>query len=131
MNALELLASLHARGVRFMLDDAAGRVRVHDPDRTVSDDERGRVRALKGQIRALLLQRLPDHRGEHACEGFDAAPGAALCERCAYGLPDHFWRRSGDCVFFAGAPTEATCRRCGVQRLEHLGAAAAPKTEAT
>jgi len=129
MTALDLLADLRARGVRFSTD--GDRVRVHDPDRTVSDNERGLVRALKPQLRGLLIQQLPDRRGEHACAGFDAAPGAALCERCAFGLPDHFWRRHGACVFFAGASTEATCRRCGVPQLEHLGAAVAPKTEAT
>lgn len=73
MTALDLLADLRARGVRFSAD--GDRVRVHDPGRTVSDNERGLVRALKPQLRALLIQQLPNRRGEHACNGFDAAMG--------------------------------------------------------
>jgi len=126
MTALDLLVDLRARGVTFSVN--GDRVRVHDPDRTVSDNERGLVRALKPQLRGLLIQQLPDRRGEHACDGFDAAAGAALCEQCAYSLPDHFWRRIGACTFFAGAASEALCGRCGVPRLEHL--AGTSKTEA-
>jgi len=129
MTALEFIASLLARGVTFSVN--GDRLHVSDPGHTATPNERTLLAALKPMIRALLIQQLPGRRGEHACDGFDAAAGAALCERCAYGLPDHFWRRSGACVFFAGAPAEATCRRCGVPRLEHLGAAVAPKTEAT
>jgi len=127
MNALEFLATLRTRGVEFKLVD--GQVYIRDRASPLTDDERGLICALRTTIRALLIQQLPDRRGEHACDdGFEAPAGAALCERCAFSLPDHFWRRSGDCVFFAGAATEATCRRCGVPRLEHL--AGTSKTQA-
>lgn len=128
MNALELLLAMGERGVEFWLVD--DEVRFDDHGRPITGDERSLLRALKPQIRALLIQLLPQRRAEHACDGFDAAPGAALCERCAYGLGDHFWRRCGDCTFFTGAASEATCRRCGVPRLEHLTGAPGRKTEA-
>jgi len=122
VTALELLLDLGRRGVRFAFE--GDRIRVVDPECKASADERGLLRALVPELRALLRQRLPDRRGDTACDAFEAADGVALCERCAFGIAEHFWRRIGDCTFFFGSADEPVCRRCGVPQLEHLGVAA-------
>jgi len=126
VNALYFLASVIARGVEFKVVD--GQVYARDRAQPLTADERGLVVALMPLIRGLLIQQLPDHRAEHACDGFAAAAGAALCEQCAYSIADHFWRRCGDCRFFVGASNDASCRRCGVPRLEHLASASRTET---
>jgi hypothetical protein len=118
VTALGLLIELGRRGVTFSLEGEG--LRILDPAKTLSDGERELVRALKPQLRSLLAQRLPARRGDAACEGFEAAPGAALCERCAWGIADHLWRRAGNCAFLLGDADAKTCRRCGAPRLEHL-----------
>ncbi len=119
MNALDLLLAVGRRGVRFACE--GDRVRVVDPECRLTGDERGLLRALVPTLRVLLTQRLPDRRGDTACGAFEAATGAVLCEQCAFGIADHFWRRCGECTFFVGNADAARCRRCDAPRLEHLG----------
>lgn len=119
MTALDLLLHVGQRGVRFTCE--ADRVRVVDPERRITEDERSLLRALVPELRSLLKLRLPERRGDTACGAFEAAAGVALCERCAHSIADHFWRRCGDCIFFVGAADAARCRRCDAPRLEHFG----------
>jgi hypothetical protein len=121
MTGLDLLLGMIERGVRFAIDDESAVVAI-DPSRVVSGPERVLLRAIRSEIRALLLTELPDDPGADVCEAFDAAEGVAACRRCARGIGEHFWRRFAPVCDFALGAVDQKCQRCGAAAAEHLAA---------
>jgi hypothetical protein len=94
VNGLDYLVAIVARGVRFDIAGPDRTVIASDPGNVGGGSDRIFLRAVKHEVRALLLTELPADPGETACAELDAPAGVAICRRCARGIVAHGWHRT-------------------------------------